>query len=71
MAIPVKFTVRGTTPKVGEDAHDASSGVITALTFIIKEAARWFGKKSFAVKSVDIQFPRFFRWRQSLFMIIS
>ncbi len=41
MALPVKFTVNGTSPEVGDALHDTSSGIITALTFMVKESESW------------------------------
>jgi hypothetical protein len=38
VALPVKFTLRGTSPDVGEAEDDASSGITGALAFIVKES---------------------------------
>jgi hypothetical protein len=38
VALPVKFTVKGTSPEVGEAINDATSGETEELTFIIKES---------------------------------
>ncbi len=39
MALPVKFTVNGTSPEVGDALHDASSGITTGtLAFMVKES---------------------------------
>ena len=50
MALPVKSTVRGESPEVGEAEPDATTGVKGAVTVIVTESESWLLSLSVTVR---------------------
>ena len=50
MALPVKYTVRGESPDVGEPEPDATTGVKGAVAVMIIESESWLPSLSVIVR---------------------